>query len=358
MSVLLWLVITNVAVFLHELAHYAAARVQGVAVKAFSLGMGPILWRRTWRGTEWRLSALPLGGYVDIEGLAAQPDDEGRLQPPTTGMARLGFWGKFLILFAGPLSNIVLAIALASAVLVAQGEPQPQPSRAVVHTVVPGSQAERVGLLAGDVIVAIDGAQFGNFEAVRTVLQQNGPREFTLARGSGRQVVRFTWSPTTPPGGERPKFGVALRDEVRYVPLALPQAVAKASSELVGSVPMMVAAFGTGVARVMSFQPVDKNNLNEPVGPVGTVDVVGQVANQGFWPLITLAAIINLSLGVFNLLPIPGLDGGRIVLSAIQAVRGKPFGAGQEEFVNFLGFAFIMVFIVLVTVRDIIRIGS
>jgi regulator of sigma E protease len=361
-SVLLWLVIINVAVFLHELAHYGAARVQGVAVKAFSLGMGPILWRRTWQGTEWRLSLLPFGGYVDIDGLAPQPDEDGNLLPPTSGMAKLGFWGKFLILFAGPLSNVILAIALASAVLVGQGLPENIPSQVRIEQVVAGSTAERQGVRVNDLIVAINERPFGDYRDLQASLKSDGPRSYTIERQNGsksqRLTLRFDWSPKPATGPTRPKFGIALANDVRYLPVALPDAVVRSTSTLLGGVPEMIAAFGSGVARVFSFQPVDKTNMSEPVGPVGTVSVVGQVAEAGFWPLMMLASIINLSLGIFNLLPIPGLDGGRIVLSAVQALRRKPFAPGQEEFINFLGFAFVMVFIVLVTFRDIIRLGS
>jgi regulator of sigma E protease len=358
MSILLWLVIVNVAVFVHELAHYTAARMQGVTVRAFSIGMGPILWRRSWRGTEWRVSALPIGGYVDIEGMGATPGPDGQMIEPTTGMAKLPYLGKVWVLFAGPLSNLILAIVLVAGVLAVQGKPlEPANDRAYLARVVSGSPAEREGFRTGDVIVAINGVKINKYEELRASLQQDGVRSYTLERTVNgkmeRTEKRFDWTPFTPRGGERPKFGVGIGPEPRYAPIGVLEAVGTASTELIGGIPATVQAFVKGVFSTFTF-----SGSSDVSGPVGATEAVGNAAQQGFGVLVYLAGIINLSLGVFNLLPIPGLDGGRILLSTIVAIRRKPFAPGQEEFINFLGFAFVLVFIGLVTFRDFTRLGG
>lgn len=353
MSLLLWLLIVNVAVVVHELSHYWAAKAQGVRVRAFSVGMGPILARRRWRGTEWRLSALPLGGYVDIEGLGATPGPDGRPVAPTTGMASLPYLGRLAILAAGPLSNVLLAILLVGGVLYAQGEPRVREDRVVLAQVVAGSAAERAGLRAGDAIVAIDGRRVTGTESVRNWLRRDGAHLARVERGGTARDLRFEWSPRTPPGGGRPLFGVALQPAVEYSPVTLPRALWSATANLVGGIPQTVAAFVRGVVSTFSFA-----RSSEVVGPVGTVNAVGAVAGQGLAAVVALAGIINLSLGVFNLLPIPGLDGGRILLTTIVAARGRPFRPGQEEFINFVGFSFVLVFIVLVTIQDVARRAS
>jgi regulator of sigma E protease len=372
MGILVWLVVINIAVFVHELAHYLAARAQGVAVRAFSVGMGPILWRRTWRGTEWRISALPIGGYVDIEGLApTEVDDKGKPIPPTTGMARLGFWGKFAILFAGPLSNIVLAILIVAAMLSGQGRPS-LGDQLEFLVVQPNSRAEAAGFRSGDVLRAINGqpvlpANFLQLQrddparleaankasaAVRENLRTNGARTYSIERGGARQDIRFDWSPKTFGDQPRPLFGVQIGFETLYTPVAFFPALAESTTNLIGSVPGTVQAILGGIFNTFTLQR--DPNIG---GPVATVGVAGQVAQQGFWQIMFFAALINLSLGVFNLLPIPGLDGGRILLSAIVALRRKPFAPGQEETINFAGFVFVIIFIVLVTVQDFGRLG-
>lgn len=376
MGILVWLIVVNIAVFIHELAHYAAARVQGVNVKAFSVGMGPILARKTWRGTEWRLSALPIGGYVDIEGLApTEMDDKGKPIPPTTGMARLGFWGKFAILFAGPLSNILLAIVLVAVMLSGQGRPSAGDSLRFL-IVQPNSKAESVGFKAGDTIVSINGKRllsdgFDKLEpddkkrleqaesaakTVRENLRTNGSRTYTISRGDPNNAalleLKFDWSPTTFGDQTRPLFGVSIGLETVYTPVGFLPALGESATSLIGSIPGTVQAIIGGIFNTFTLQR--DSNL---AGPVGTVNVAGQVAQQGFWQVLFFAGLINLSLGIFNLLPIPGLDGGRILLSAIVALRRKPFAPGQEETINFAGFVFVIIFIVLVTVQDFSRLG-
>lgn len=374
MGILVWLIVVNVAVFIHELAHYAAARVQGVNVRAFSVGMGPILLRKTWRGTEWRLSALPIGGYVDIEGLApTEIDDKGKPIPPTTGMARLGFWGKFAILFAGPLSNIVLAILIVALSITGQGKPVL--GQAIVFQVVqPGSKAQSVGLRSGDAISKLNGQEIYQLaqqsvkaklpspskeeiltaasQLVRDNLRTNGTRDYTVLRGDEVLNFKFDWSPTSFGDQARPLFGVSIGPAVTYAPVGFIPALSESTASLLGGIPATVQAIVGGIFNTFTLQR-DPNLA----GPVGTVNVAGQVAQQGFWSVLFFAGLINLSLGIFNLLPIPGLDGGRIFLSAIVALRRKPFAPGQEETINFAGFVFVLIFIVLVTVQDFGRLG-
>jgi regulator of sigma E protease len=381
MGILVWLVIVNIAVFIHELAHYWAAKAQGVNVRAFSVGMGPILWRRSWRGTEWRISAFPIGGYVDIEGLApTEVDAQGKPIPPTTGMARLGFWGKFAVLFAGPLSNIVLAIVIVAFALGGQG-------RGVVGdelqfaVVQPNSAAQSAGIRPGDAILEINGSSvFDTARArlesqpaasaaqdeearrtqllleagavVRENLRTNGARTYTLQRDGQRLEVRFDWSPKTFGDQPRPLFGVSITPEVTYVPMTALEAVSESTTTLIGGIPATIQAIVGGIFNTFTLQR-DPNLA----GPVGAVDAAGQVAQQGIFQILFFAGIINLSLGIFNLLPIPGLDGGRILLNAIVALRRKPFAPGQEETINFAGFMFVILFIVLVTVQDFGRLA-
>ncbi|HEX2863200.1 MAG TPA: M50 family metallopeptidase [Deinococcales bacterium] len=357
MTILYWLIIVNLAVMVHELSHLAAARAQGVRVKAFSLGMGPILWRRTRGDIEWRLSALPLGGYVDIEGLAATPGPDGNLVQPSTGMARLSWLGKAAILAAGPLSNIVLAILLVAGVLTFHGVGKMLPGPAHLQSVVAGSPAEKAGLQAGDAITILDGQPVTTFEQVRAALRANGTHRVTVQRDGGTRQIAFTWAPSVPAGGTRPLFGIAFAPTLVRVPAS--EALWTATSTLIGGIPPTVAMFGKGFIQVFSFSDPKREPADSRImGPVGTVGAVSDFAQDGFAGLVTLAGLLSLSLGVFNLLPIPGLDGGRLALVTFTSLRRRPLAPGQEELINFLGFSFVIAFIVLVTFRDLSRLGS
>lgn len=358
-SIFWFLVVVNIAVFIHELAHYAAARMQGVEVRAFSIGMGPILWRRHWRGTQWRVSALPIGGYVDIDGLAAMPGPDGQLIPPTTGMARLSWLGKVWILFAGPLSNIVLAVILMTAYLAGRGETAAVPGPVRLERIVFNSPAEKAGLQAGDTIVSVNGKTVTDALEVRSSLQQDGPKTLVIERSGQRQNIQFEWSPAPDADGCRPLFGVQFaQPKTTSMPLPVGTAFTQASSELLGGIPQTVVAITRGIGQTFTLQQSTRCNPRQITGPVGTIGILDQFIRMGVWGLVFFSAIINLSLGVFNLLPIPGLDGGRILLSTIIAIRRKPFAPGQEEFINFIGFTFVLAFIGLVWIQDIFRAGG
>ena len=350
MSILVWLIIINIAVFIHEMAHYTFAKIQGVPVKAFSIGMGPILVRFQAKGTEWRISALPIGGYVDIDGMAPTIDENGNTVPPSTGMAKLGYWGKFAVLFAGPASNIILAILIVAAVLIGQGKPSTS-SNAEFYTIQAGSNAEKAGFKALDVIISINNTPVKDFQEVRQSLLSNGVRTFGVKRlenGVAKNLkLQFDWSPKTVAGQKRPIFGVSVGAEQIYVPVGAIEALGTSTTTLLGAIPLYISKVFEGIFNTFTFQP------SEVSGPVGTVKVVGSFIDQGFYALLYLAGMINFGLGIFNLLPIPGLDGGRILLNSITAIRRRPFAPGQEEFINFIGFAFVLVFMALVTLKDV-----
>ncbi|AXH00012.1 zinc metalloprotease [Deinococcus wulumuqiensis] len=355
-------IIFGVSVFLHELAHYALARVQGVRVNSFSVGMGPVLFRKHWKGTEWRVSLLPLGGYVEIDGMAPEEDAQGKLRQPTRGFAALPAWGKVAVLLAGPLTNLLLALALMTTTFAAQGVPALD--RARIESVEAGSRAQTLGLRAGDVIVAIDGQDLpetrrvsgqdvAGYEGVRDALRQAGRHTFTVERAAaGGQVqqrqVAFDWQPTV--NGKRQLLGIRYGPDVRRVGVG--QAFATSVDTTVRAVPQLVGAF-TGLFK--KFFTLDISQDQNVSGPIGTAEVISRAAALSPWALVQVATLLNLSLAFFNLLPIPGLDGGRILLVLVGALRGRPLSFQQEQAINFGGFAFVMLLTLFVVVRDVSR---
>lgn len=366
MNIIYWLLIVLIATTIHELGHYWAARWQGVGVKSFSVGMGPILARRTWRGTEWRVSALPIGGYVEIDGMVPDYSPEGKPQPLSHGYSRLRTPGKVAIMLAGPAMNLALALALLTGTYTAQGVTDVRPDRARIGEVLPGSRAQSLGLRAGDVIVAVDGAPLpGSYEVddrprqgylkLADTLAENGPHRLTVERpGQGGQVQRlevpFTW--TARVNGVQQKLGISYGPDFNVRRVDVAQAAAEAGRTIVGAVPQVISAFGGLVNRLATF---DVRGDGSVVGPVGTVQVVGRAAQQGVWGLIGIAALLNVSLAFFNLLPIPGLDGGRVLLALVGAARRRPLDPAQEGIINFAGFAFVMLLMVFVVLGDVVR---
>lgn len=350
-----FLLVLMSAVLVHELAHYAAARSVKLPVRAFSVGMGPILLRRRWRGTEWRLSALPIGGYVDLPGMAPVVDADGKLAHPEEGLAVRPLHHKLWVLVAGVIANAALGILLlASAVTLAPGYSQivgatpPEVRGTLIVEVVPGSVAERLGIEAGDRLLAI-GALLDPTptESVEAITSADG-LELLLQSADGRERrLSVPWPPADLAPGERPRLGVALAPWItESIPFG--EALLASASFGVRLFPEMVAGFARGFGAALSGRP------NEDVaGPIGMVTMVGQAAAMGLAPVLLMAALINFSLAVFNLLPIPGLDGGRMLLATVVALRGRPFRPGQEETLHFIGIATVLLLIVLISVQEI-----
>jgi regulator of sigma E protease len=358
---LLWtLLIITVATFLHELAHYALARWQGVHVSSFSIGMGPVLLKRRWRGTEWRLSLLPIGGYVEIDGMVPDMTD-GTPKAATSGFAGLSAIGKIAVLLAGPIMNLVVAFLIITATLSANGLREPVNTQISISRVLDGSQAQKLGIQTGDIITAIDGQPVPEtfreagqdkpgWQRLASVLAVSGPHTLTIDRAGQRLQVPFTW--TAKVNGPQQKLGVGYGPGERITPLSVPQALGEAGRTMLGAVPQVLNSFKNLFVRFFTLNLQSDQGV---VGPVGTVQVVSQAATLGGWSLLGIAAAINLSLGFFNLLPIPGLDGGRILLVLVGVVRRRPLTFQQEQAVTVAGFGLVMLLTVFVLVRDVAR---
>lgn len=366
-GLLIYIAILIVSVVLHEFAHYITARAQGVAVPAFSVGMGPVIARKKWKGTEWRLSLLPIGGYVEIDGMVADTLPNGQLERPKHGYSALRTRGKVAILFAGPLSNFLLAVSLLTAVYTTQGVQTVKTfdNRAQIYEI-RGEPAQAAGFQTNDVVTRIDGqllpesevvddAPRPGYRRVQDALQRGGSHVFTVRRAVGRggtQTLELSFSFAPAPGK---LFGISYgpeRQESLRRLSGVGEAVLEATRFAVTSIPAAVQGFANAVGRVF-VAPLRENT--GVVGPVTSSNIVGQLAQtSGIWGVLQFALLINLSLAILNLLPIPALDGGRILVALLERVRGKPFLPQQEGFINFLGFAFLMLFMVAVLFRDVI----
>uniref|UniRef100_A0A7C3DN94 RIP metalloprotease n=1 Tax=Meiothermus ruber TaxID=277 RepID=A0A7C3DN94_MEIRU len=331
MSILWFLLIISISIFVHELGHYLAARVQGVGVKNFGVGFGPTLLKFERWGTTWRLNAIPLGGYAEIEGM--MPGD-------THGYARLSSWGKFLILVAGVVMNLLLAWGVLAALASIQGIPQ---TRAEVTEVLPDSLAEQAGFRVGDRILSLNGEKLTAYDQVTRFRQSTGEKVFVVLRDGAEVTLRFNWDDT------QTRLGIVYRPElVGYTRINFFQGFARAIGETVVAVPRFVQEFAGSIARILSGQ-----QAQGVAGPVGIVNITGQAAEQGLGTLVGLLAAINLSLAVFNLLPIPGLDGGRILVLVANVISGGRIKPETEARLSYGGFIFLILLIVLVTINDI-----
>lgn len=355
---LLWtVVLMGLAVFLHELAHYAMARWQGVTVHSFSIGMGPVILKKSWLGTEWRLSLLPLGGYVEIDGMTPEQDTSGEWKQPQRGFTTLAPLGKIAVLLAGPLMNLLLAILLMTTLFSTQGVPVND--RILVNRVLENSLAEKMGLQTGDVIVALDGKaipkvvevngrRMSGWQSLSSWLKQSGQRQLTRERDGQLATLKFDWQPTK--DGKKQLLGVSFGPDSQKANLW--GAFSQSLSTTAEAAPQIVGAFA---GLLQKFMTLDMSQSEQVSGPIGTAEVVSRAASVNIWAIIQVAVLLNLSLAFFNLMPIPALDGGRITLVLVGAIRGKPLSFSQEQAINMAGFAFIMLLMGYVVLRDLAR---
>jgi regulator of sigma E protease len=344
-----FLFVLGVLVSIHELGHYLAARWCRVGVEAFSLGFGPAL--KSWvdrRGTVWKISALPLGGYVKMYGMTpltpAEQVESGEAFRPQDAYCAKPVYQRAFIAFAGPLANFVLAMVLFSALLITIGRQVQLP---VVGEVVANSAAAQAGLLPGDDIRAVDGVPIATFTALRQIVLANPDHDIglTVHRGAADMQVRVH----VQAHGSTGQLGVTSgRTAIERV---------GPGAALVGGVTDtwdMLSATVSGLAGIIA----NGRGADELGGPIMIAQLSGKVAQLGIANLIMFIAVLSVNLGMVNLLPIPVLDGGHLMFYAAEALRGRPVPARAQEYGYRVGIAIIACVFVMVSWNDLVKDGA
>ena len=356
-----FLFVLTVVVFFHELGHFAVARWCGVGVKAFSVGFGPeLIGFDDRRGTRWKFCAIPLGGYVKFQGdeNAASVPDHAELAAMRAEERARAFhlkpvWQRAAVVVAGPVANFILAIVIFTGIFWALGEQVSQPR---VDQVQPGSAAEAAGLLPGDLVVAIEGERVESFADIQRAVAFAAEREllFTLDRdGTAIDVIVVPQRREMDDGfGNMQRVGVigVVHDAAAGGVTTVTYGPLEATARAVEQTGIVVTQSLTYIGRIL----VGEESPDQLSGPVRVAKLSGDVATLGFLPLLQLAAIISVSIGMINLFPIPLLDGGHLVYYAFEAVRGKPLSDRTQEMGFRFGLAMVMGLMVFATWNDIV----
>jgi regulator of sigma E protease len=352
-----FLIVLTVLVFFHELGHYLVARRNGVRVEVFSIGFGPELFGWNDRaGTRWKVSAIPLGGYVKMFGDADPASMPGEhVAHMTVAEQAVSFHHKRLgqraaVVAAGPIANFLLAIVLLTVIIAVRGQ---QISPAEVGTVLPNSAAEAAGLEPGDVITAIDGQPIDRFEAIQRVIELNTGTAIEIAVKRGGREVTLHATPRIV--NEQDRFGFTHqvtrlgigRKGVEYVKRSPATAAWYAAEETWN--------ITTGTLKAVWQMIIGLRSTNELSGPFGIIQLSGAVAQDGVLPLLGFAAVLSINLGLINLFPIPVLDGGHLLFYAAEAIRGRPLGQRAQEYGFRLGLALVVTLMVVATWNDLMR---
>lgn len=360
-----FLFVLTIVVFFHELGHFLVARWAGVKVLTFSIGFGPELFGFNDRhGTRWRISAIPLGGYVKFFGddSEASTPDAATLADMTETERKVSFHyqkvgPRAAIVAAGPIANFLLAIVIFAGIFTIIGKPS---TSARVDDILPGSVAEAAGFVRGDIIVAIDSTEISSFSDMQRVVGAHAGNEltFTLKRGEGTVTVRATpaLKEVKDSFGNVHRLGVLgisrslSAEDARTQPVGLPTAIGLGVKET-WFIVERTFSYLTGVI-------VGREAADQVGGPIRIAQISGQVATIGIGALMHLAAVLSVSIGLLNLFPVPLLDGGHLLFYAIESVRGRPLSERAQEMGFRIGLALVLMLMLFATYNDILHLTS
>jgi regulator of sigma E protease len=353
--------VLSLVVFFHEMGHFLVGRWCGVKVDAFSLGFGPEIAHFIDRhGTRWRIAALPLGGYVRFHGdanAAGSPDFDAEAAMPAAERAVSFFgqpvWKRAAVVAAGPIANFLLALVIFTGLFYFQGRQILTPR---IETVIENGPAAAAGFRKGDLVKAIDGVTIDGFMDMQRIVSASGGVLLHFSVERDGQPLSIDATPEikdtkTPFGVSRGGvLGVSAAgapENWRYKTYSLPHAAVEAARETW----YVIERTGSYLGGVVS----GRESTEQLSGPLRIAEVSGEVAKAGVWPLFNLAAILSISIGLLNLLPVPLLDGGHLLYYGFEAVRGKALTPKAQEFGFKIGLAFVLALMLVSTYNDVVR---
>lgn len=332
LSILAALLVLGIFVVLHELGHFCAGRKLGFDILEFSVGMGPAIIKKEKNGILYALRALPLGGMCRFYG-----EDEETGDGKAFGSHPV--WKRAVVIAAGPIMNIVTTLILATVMLMTYGEYMPSINSFSFEN----SPAQAAGMEPGDIITAVDGKKLSYYnEITQFIIDADGDNmQITAIRGGERLTFNITGAYDQAEG--RNIIGILME------PMRLKYGFFDAIGGSFNYVWQMIKELFMFFSRL--FQGDIKSG--DVAGPVGIVTMIGQAVRTGFETVLRIGVLLSANLGLMNLLPLPALDGGRLVFIAIEAIRGKPIPPEKEGIIHFIGLALLLMLVVVISVSDI-----
>lgn len=348
-----------IVVVIHELGHYWVGRWCGVGVTSFSFGFGPELFGWTDKnGTRWKVSAIPLGGYVKFHGdenAASVPDFEAANsmtdEQRSTSLQHQSVGKRAAVVAAGPIANFLLSILIFAGTVFAVGKYEAVPR---VEKVVENSPAFRAGFQPGDIILEIDGSPIKSFVELQRAANANAgvPLGITLSRAGARVNVTVT-----PELKEiKSAFGTQRVGIIGLQASGRPEDYATRRLGPLESLRYGVAETWYIVERTGSYLTglfAGRETPDQLSGPIRIAQISGTVASAGLLALLNLAAVLSVSVGLLNLLPVPMLDGGHLMFYAVEALRGRPLSAQIQEYGFRIGLAMVLALMIFATWNDV-----
>ena len=359
-TILAALLVFSAVIAIHEFGHFTVAKLCGIQVNEFSIGMGPVLWKKNHKGTQYSLRALPVGGFVALEGEESPesqqaeavhtvqeqpaPETEAPVQPTGIPLNEAPVWQRALVMVAGAVMNFVLGFVVLVFLIAAQNEPI---TSKTIYAIQDGALCGQTGLQAGDKVLAVNGRRcfVANdilYELVRT---RSYSADFTVLR-DGQKVqlpgVQFdTWQ------DEQGETHMSIGFSVYGLEKTPGNVLREASNS--------VLYYGRIVFTSLIDLLRGRESINNLSGPVGIVSAIGQAASYGWQDLLELLALITVNLGILNLLPFPALDGGKVVFLVIEGVTGHAVPEKLQNVLTLATFGLLFGLMIFATYNDILR---
>jgi regulator of sigma E protease len=339
LQVLLAVVLLGVLVTFHELGHFLAGRAAGIYIHEFAIGMGPVIFSKQGRETKYSLRLIPIGGYNRFAGEEGKDREEDVQVPRERLISTQSPGRKAMVVAAGPIANLLIASIAFMAVFSFVGINRPTNA---ISEVMPGYPAASVGIQTGDVILSVAGKPTATWEEMTAAIQPRAaqPTEIVIRRGD--EDITFNVTPIDVSGvgviGVRPSFVVTKLGPIQGLYQGLKETVIVSVSWIQGIIGMIVGKIAP-----------------EVTGPIGITQILGEAAQTGVGELLYLLGALSANLGLFNLLPVPALDGSRLIFAGAEAITGKPIDPDKESFIHFVGFFLLMALFVVITYKDILR---
>ena len=350
MSVVWTIVILGLLIFVHEWGHFLMARLCRVAVKTFSLGFGPKLIEKKWGETEYVLSAFPLGGYVKL--LGESPQEFVSEQEKHRAFYFQPIWKRFLIVIGGPLFNVLFAMVVFIFIFLLAGKPVMLPK---IGDIQPNSPAAAAGLKKGDMVIAINDKPVKSWNELAEMIKKQGVNSLVLTVKRGEKILKITVTPKiekmkTLLGDEvqRPVIGIVAAGEIKIEHINPLLACLEGIKQTWMTTKITVITLKNLILGKLSFRML--------AGPIGIVQLTTQQARAGLAALFSFAALLSINLGIINLFPLPVLDGGHLVLFAVESIRRKPLSMKTIEITQKMGIAILVFLMLIVMYNDILRI--
>ena len=349
LDIIYFVLILGVIVLVHELGHLVAAKKFGVYCKEFSIGMGPVLWKKQGAETQWSIRALPLGGFVAMVGENEEDEDDAKLDLPyertLPGIAK---WKQVIVMAAGAFMNIMLAWALFIGVTAMQGSVAIE-SQAIIEKLEPTGIASEAGFLPGDKIIKMQCGDHVEEIAVKsdvTMFLQFYPGETTITLERNGKEETIVCTPSYSEENQSYLLGVYFPAN-KMKDISLLEAIPYGTQRMIDSALDIFDSLGKIVSGV---------GLNQLSGPVGIFEVTSEVTQAGWISTLALIALLSINVGIFNLIPIPILDGGRILILLIEAIIGRKLNEKLQTTIMMIGLLLILGIMVFATWNDISRI--